>query len=105
MNQKGFRHHKSSFLIKSFIEKAFPFGIFSYLCNVQSDWTININMTKSTDKQIAAAAAEFAERWKGKGYERGQSQLFWADLLTNVFGVENGDVQFQVVSGLRHEPA
>ena len=46
-------------------------------------------MTKSTDKQIAAAAAEFAERWKGKGYERGQSQLFWADLLTNVFGVEN----------------
>ena len=42
-----------------------------------------------TDKQIAASAAEFAERWKGKGYERGQSQLFWADLLTNVFGVEN----------------
>ena len=42
-----------------------------------------------TDKQIAVAAAEFAERWKGKGYERGQSQLFWADLLTNVFGVEN----------------
>ena len=42
-----------------------------------------------TDKQIAASAAEFAERWKGKGYERGQSPLFWADLLTNVFGVEN----------------
>ena len=42
-----------------------------------------------TDKQMAAAAAEFAERWKGKGYERGQSQLFWADLLTNVYGVEN----------------
>ena len=42
-----------------------------------------------TDKQMAAAAAEFAKRWEGKGYERGQSQLFWADLLTNVFGVEN----------------
>lgn len=42
-----------------------------------------------TDKHMATAAAEFAERWKGKGYERGQSQLFWADLLTNVFGVEN----------------
>ena len=42
-----------------------------------------------TDKQLAVAAAEFAARWKGKGYERGQSQLFWADLLTNVFGVEN----------------
>ena len=42
-----------------------------------------------TDKQMAAAAADFAQRWEGKGYERGQSQLFWADLLTNVFGVEN----------------
>ena len=42
-----------------------------------------------TEKQIAASAAEFAKRWEGKGYERGQSQLFWADLLTNVYGVEN----------------
>ncbi len=42
-----------------------------------------------TDKQIATAAAEFAERWKGRGYERGDSQLFWVDLLTNVFGVED----------------
>ncbi len=38
---------------------------------------------------MAAAAADFAKRWEGKGYERGQSQLFWADLLTSVFGVEN----------------
>lgn len=42
-----------------------------------------------TEKQIAAAAAVFAERWQGRGYERGESQLFWADLLTNVYGVEN----------------
>ena len=42
-----------------------------------------------TDKQMAAAAAEFTARWEGKGYERGESQLFWADLLTNVYGVEN----------------
>lgn len=42
-----------------------------------------------TDKQMAVAAADFAARWEGKGYERGESQLFWADLLTNVFGVEN----------------
>lgn len=41
-----------------------------------------------TDKQIAVAAAEFAERWKGRGYERGESQPFWIDLLTNVFGIE-----------------
>ena len=45
-------------------------------------------MIKS-EKQMAMAAAEFAARWEGKGYERGQSQLFWADLLTNVYGVEN----------------
>ena len=42
-----------------------------------------------TDKQIAVAAGEFAERWAGRGYERGESQLFWADLLTSVYGVEN----------------
>ena len=41
-----------------------------------------------TDKQMAMAAAEFAERWKGRGYERGESQPFWIDLLTNVFGIE-----------------
>ena len=42
-----------------------------------------------TEKQTAAAAAAFAERWQGRGYERGESQLFWADLLSNVFGVED----------------
>lgn len=41
-----------------------------------------------TEKQIAAAAAKFAERWKGRGYEKGESQPFWIDLLTNVFGIE-----------------
>ena len=57
---------------------------FLYLCTQ--------NRSKSnmkTDKQIALAATEFAERWQGKGYEKGESQLFWADLLTTVFGVEN----------------
>lgn len=42
-----------------------------------------------TEKQMAAAAAEFAKRWEGRGYERGESQLFWADLLTSVYGVDN----------------
>jgi len=41
-----------------------------------------------TEKQMIAAAAEFAERWKGRGYERGESQPFWIDLLTNVFGIQ-----------------
>ena len=41
-----------------------------------------------TEKQQAVAATEFAKRWKGRGYERGESQPFWIDLLTNVFGIE-----------------
>ena len=41
-----------------------------------------------TEKQISLAAAEFAERWKGRGYERSESQPFWIDLLSNVFGIE-----------------
>ena len=41
-----------------------------------------------TEKQISLAATEFAERWKGRGYERGESQPFWIDLLSNVFGIE-----------------
>ena len=51
-----------------------------------------------TDKQQAAAAAEFAERWKGRGKERGESQPFWIDLLTNVFGIEtptDGFIRFE----------
>ena len=41
-----------------------------------------------TDKQQSAAAAAFAVRWKDRGYERGESQPFWIDLLSNVYGVE-----------------
>ena len=41
-----------------------------------------------TEKQMAVSAAAFSERWKGRGYERGESQAFWIDLLTNVFGIE-----------------
>ncbi len=51
-----------------------------------------------SEKQIALSAAEFAERWKGRGYERGESQPFWIDLLTNVFGIEtptNGFITFE----------
>lgn len=42
-----------------------------------------------TEKQQAMAAAAFARRWEGRGYEKGDSQLFWTELLTEVFGVEN----------------
>ena len=42
-----------------------------------------------TEKQMALAAAEFAVRWQGRGYEKGDSQVFWTELLTEVFGIEN----------------
>ena len=41
------------------------------------------------DVQQRAAAKHFAEYWKGKGYEKGESQKFWLALLGEVFGVEH----------------
>ena len=35
------------------------------------------------------AAKEFAEYWKDKGYEKGESQSFWLSLLHDVFGIEH----------------
>ena len=42
-----------------------------------------------SDKQQAMAAADFATRWQGRGYEKGDSQVFWTELLTEVFGIDN----------------
>lgn len=41
-----------------------------------------------TDAQQRNAAKQFAADWRGKGYEKGESQPFWIALLRNVFGVE-----------------
>ena len=40
-----------------------------------------------TDAQQRAAAKIFAKNWKDRGYEKGDSQIFWVELLTTVFGV------------------
>ena len=34
-------------------------------------------------------AKEFIKNWTNKGYEKGESQKFWIELLTKVYGVEN----------------
>ena len=34
-------------------------------------------------------AKEFIKNWINKGYEKGESQKFWIELLTKVYGVEN----------------
>lgn len=41
------------------------------------------------DKEQNQKAKEFAKYWKNKGYEKGQSQQFWIQLLTDVYGVQN----------------
>ncbi|MBQ9981298.1 MAG: class I SAM-dependent DNA methyltransferase [Oscillospiraceae bacterium] len=41
------------------------------------------------EKEIKSAAKAFADYWKDKGYEKGESQAFWLSLLCNVYGVEH----------------
>lgn len=50
-----------------------------------------------TPKEQAKAARSFAERWQGHGYEKGEAQSFWIDLLTSVFGLQNfvGYIKFE----------
>ncbi len=42
-------------------------------------------MTDTSKKVVK----EFVQRWTGKGYEKGESQRFWIDLLQNVLGIYN----------------
>ena len=41
-----------------------------------------------TDKEQRTAAKNFADYWKDKGYEKGESQPFWLSLLREVLGIE-----------------
>lgn len=41
-----------------------------------------------TQRQQRQAAREFAKKWEGVGYEKGDSARFWLSLLNEVFGVE-----------------
>ena len=41
-----------------------------------------------TQRQQRQAAREFAKKWEGIGYEKGDSARFWLSLLNEVFGVE-----------------
>lgn len=43
------------------------------------------------DKEQKLAAKKFAEDWKEKGYEKGDSQKFWLALLNRVYGVAEPD--------------
>ena len=43
-------------------------------------------MTENEQRETAKA---FAEKWQGKGYEKGETQKFWMELIRTVYGVEN----------------
>ncbi len=40
-----------------------------------------------TPQEQRAAAKQFAERWNGHGYEKGETHRFWIDLCENVLGI------------------
>ena len=42
-----------------------------------------------TQTEQQRAAKRFSQDWQGKGYEKGESQKFWLDLLCNVYGVQD----------------
>ena len=42
-----------------------------------------------TDTERKKAAKEYAEYWRDKGYEKGETQPFWLSLLRDVLGVEH----------------
>ncbi len=57
-----------------------------------------------TDMQQRLAAKQFAKTWAGRGDEKQETQLFWIDLLQNVFGVEQptSAIEFEVRVKLDH---
>lgn len=42
-----------------------------------------------TDVEKRSAAKEFAAYWKGRGYEKGESQKYWLSLLSKVYGIKD----------------
>lgn len=59
-------------------------------------------MMKHTNQRMATKA--FAEYWKDRGYEKGESQPFWLSLLRDVFGVEHPEtfIRFEEQVHLDH---
>ena len=45
-----------------------------------------------TDLEQKKAARQFAEDWKGRGYEKGESQTFWLSLLQKGYGVQSRSI-------------
>ena len=58
----------------------------------------------NTEKQQKTAATAFGKLWEGRGYEKGESQTFWIELLTEIFGVEQPStfIRFEQQAQLDH---
>ena len=48
-----------------------------------------------TEKEQKTAAKNFADYWKDKGYEKGESQPFWLSLLREVLGIEKPETMIR----------
>ena len=57
------------------------------------------------ESEQKAAAKAFAEKWKGKGYEKGETHSFWIELLRTVYGVQNPEsfIVFEEQVDLSHK--
>ena len=56
-----------------------------------------------TDVDRRTAAARFAADWKGRGDEKQETQRFWIELLTKVFGIDGSTaISFEVPVKLDH---
>ena len=56
-----------------------------------------------TNIEQRSAAAKFAADWQGRGDEKQETQRFWIELLTKVFGVDgSASIAFEVPVKLDH---
>lgn len=55
-----------------------------FFCTFASDKYIDMNKTQQDQ-----AALLFQSNWTNRGYEKGESQQFWLDLLSNVFDIQD----------------
>lgn len=57
-----------------------------------------------TQREQRKRAKEFAKKWEGKGYEKGETQKFWLSLLNEVYGVERPSelIDFENKVKLKH---
>lgn len=69
-----------------------------YLCG------LDIEVLHENRETTADSSRSLRQEMGGKGYEKGESQTFWIELLTEIFGVENPStfIRFEQQAKLDH---